>query len=72
MISFNSKSHEDFVHGVDWHPTDSHLLSCGWDGQLVQHSLCDGDAVQKAPPLWSNSDMEAEPSILADTTKVVV
>lgn len=69
------------MHGVDWHPVDNCLLSCGWDGQLLCHNInvgegevMDDDGMQRGPPPWSSGDMELEtmPAHQADNDAVVV
>lgn len=64
-----SKLHKDFVHGLDWHPAEGHLLSCSWDGQLIRHTL-DGEQgvgadeqqekVHKGSPTENVGEMEIE------------
>ena len=42
FISFScslSFKHKDFGRGLSWHPSEPLLLSCGWDGCLVEHSV---------------------------------
>lgn len=34
-----SAAHSDFVHGLSWHPSEPSLLTCGWDGQVIEHNL---------------------------------
>ena len=34
-----SSAHLDFVHGLSWHPSETSLLTCGWDGQVMEHRL---------------------------------
>ena len=34
-----SSAHVDFVHGLSWHPTEPFLVTCGWDGQVLQHAV---------------------------------
>jgi WD40 repeat protein len=36
---YSSSQHTDYVHGVSWHPCKPCFLTCGWDGQLLLHSL---------------------------------
>ena len=80
-----SKLHKDFVHGLDWHPTEGHLLSCGWDGQLIRHTLEGGggqsggadeqlekDDVQNELPTESVGEMEVEAEPSTDNGKPVV
>ncbi len=33
------RDHRDFVRGASWDDSDHTLLSCGWDGQFIKHSL---------------------------------
>ena len=36
--SYSSSDHTDYVRGVTWHPHKPHILTCGWDGQLLLHN----------------------------------
>lgn len=36
---FISRDHKDFVRGASWSANEKVLLTCGWDGQLLRHSL---------------------------------
>lgn len=38
-VMLSEKSHEDFVHGLSWQHDGSTLLTCGWDGKVVHHTL---------------------------------
>lgn len=43
---YSSSQHTDYVHGVSWHPCKPCFLTCGWDGQLLLHSLEKPSAAQ--------------------------
>ena len=36
---YTCSSHVDFVHGVSWHHSDPLLITCAWDGRVLQHSI---------------------------------
>ena len=38
-----SSAHTDFVHGLSWHPSEHQLVTCAWDGQVLQHTVTVSD-----------------------------
>ena len=39
FLRLSNSAHVDFVHGLSWHPTEPYLVTCSWDGQVLQHSV---------------------------------
>ena len=37
IFRYCSSQHTDYVHGLSWHPHQPHIITCGWDGQVLQH-----------------------------------
>lgn len=54
-----SAFHTDFVRGLSWHPTQPHLLTCSWDGQVRQH-LIEGKQIGKIDDLGSEGSVASE------------
>ena len=38
-VTMVSRDHVDFVRDASWDTVECVLLTCGWDGQLLKHSL---------------------------------
>jgi WD40 repeat protein len=58
---YSSSQHTDYVHGVSWHPHQPHVISCGWDGQVLQHTPTTEDSTAggtATAPMQTDDDSE--------------